>query len=306
MNSSRYDFTFRRGGFGADAEDVQPGGAGGLGGFRKLWIILGVIATLYVIHVGLSGPGYLFSLLIEYGLLIPIVLVSLTIHEYAHARLADFLGDPTPRMEGRVSIDPRRHLDFLGTLLLFTAGFGWAKPVPVNPGYFRVPDRAMFFVSAAGPVSNLLLAVLGGFLAVIGVGILSRQFDPEVGRALQSAFVQGFPLSYILNRIVGMGSSFTEIVSHPGMHAIVLLSFVQSLMTINLGLALFNLLPVHPLDGSHLLSFFLTPAQRFKMRQNAGMLSFVLFMVVAFGFLGVILNPAVRFLYRLILSLYGI
>lgn len=306
MNFSRYNFSFRRGGFGADAEDVLFGGTGAVGGFRKLWIILGIIAALYVIHVGLSGPGYLFSLLLEYGLLIPIVLVSLTIHEYAHARLADFLGDPTPRLEGRVSMDPRRHLDFLGTLLLFTAGFGWAKPVPVNPGYFRVPDRAMFFVSAAGPASNLLMAVLGGFLAVIGVGMVSRQFDPEIGRALQSAFVQGFPLSYVLNRLVSMGSSFGELISYQGMHAIVLLSFVQSFMTINLGLAVFNLLPVHPLDGSHLLSFFLTPAQRFKLRQNAGMLSFVLFMVVAFGFLGMILNPVVRFLYRSILALYGI
>lgn len=269
MDSRRYEFTFRRGGFGGDEEDAHPGGAGKLTGFRKLWLILGVIGILYLIHIGLSGPGYLVTLLIEYGLLIPIVLISLTVHEYAHARLADFLGDPTPRVEGRVSLDPRRHLDFLGTLLLFTAGFGWAKPVPVNPGYFRVPDRAMFFVSAAGPISNLLLALFGGFLAKLGLTTLAPYFDSTLSKQIYFAFVQSF-------------------------------------MFINLGLALFNLLPVHPLDGSHLLSFFLSPSQRFRLRQSAGTLTIVLFMMVAFGLISSFLSPAVRYLYRAILSLYGI
>ncbi|HNV69661.1 MAG TPA: site-2 protease family protein [Candidatus Ozemobacteraceae bacterium] len=306
MNSSRYEFTFRRGGFGGDAEDVQPGGPIGLNGFRKLWIILSVIAAMYLVHVWLSGPGYFFSLLLEYGLLIPIVIGSLTLHEYAHARLADFLGDPTPRLEGRVSVDPRRHLDFLGTLLLFTAGFGWAKPVPVNPGYFRVPDRAMFFVSAAGPLTNLVLAVLGGFLAAFGVSMLIPQWGPDIGKLLKTSFTDGIPLSVVLVRFASIGASFSEMLGHPGMRTVIFLTFVQSLMTINLSLALFNILPVHPLDGSHILSFFLTPAQRFKLRQNAGTLSIVLFMVVAFGLLGVVLNPAVKFLYRSILTLYGI
>ncbi len=93
-------------------------------------------------------------------LLLPSVVVALTIHEYAHAWVATRLGDPTPKMAGRLTLNPIAHIDILGFLALLLVKFGWAKPVPVNPLYFRNPRRDMALVAMAGPGSNLGLALL--------------------------------------------------------------------------------------------------------------------------------------------------
>jgi len=98
-------------------------------------------------------------------LLIPPILAALTIHEFAHGYIAWRLGDPTARMQGRLTLNPMAHLDPIGTLLLFLFYFGWAKPVPVNPTYFRHPRTDMIWVAIAGPASNIMLAfVLGLFI----------------------------------------------------------------------------------------------------------------------------------------------
>ncbi|HEY8393275.1 MAG TPA: site-2 protease family protein [Thermaerobacter sp.] len=96
------------------------------------------------------------------GLLVaaPGLLMALVLHEYAHARVADRLGDPTPRASGRLSLDPLAHLDPIGTLMLLAFGFGWARPVPVNPFYFRNPVVGMAYVAAAGPLTNALIALV--------------------------------------------------------------------------------------------------------------------------------------------------
>ncbi len=101
-------------------------------------------------------------------LLAPPILIALTVHEFAHAYTAHRLGDPTARMLGRLTLNPLKHLDPLGTIMLFIAQFGWAKPVPVDPHYFRSPKRDMLLVALAGPVSNLLLAFLAGLLLRLG------------------------------------------------------------------------------------------------------------------------------------------
>lgn len=142
------------------------------------------------------------------------VLVAVTLHEYAHAWTADRLGDPTPRSQGRLSLNPLVHLDPLGSLLLVLVGFGWAKPVPVNPRYFDDWRRGMLLVAAAGPLSNIALLFLVG--ALVQVGVLP------------------------LRGPVG--------------------TFVQFLGFINAILAVFNLLPLHPLDGSRILTGLL-PAE---------------------------------------------
>ena len=101
----------------------------------------------------------------NYGFLIilaPVILFSLTIHEYAHALVAYRLGDDTAKNQGRLSLNPLVHLDLLGTLLLFIVHFGWAKPVPVNPRNFKNPKKDMLLVALAGPVSNILTAIVGG------------------------------------------------------------------------------------------------------------------------------------------------
>jgi len=94
----------------------------------------------------------------------PPILLALTLHEFAHAFVADRLGDPTPRNQGRLTLNPLAHLDPIGTILLFIARFGWAKPVQVDPRNFQNPQRGMMIVAAAGPASNLALALIFGII----------------------------------------------------------------------------------------------------------------------------------------------
>jgi Zn-dependent protease len=109
-------------------------------------------------------------------LLIPPILAALTVHEYAHGLVAYRLGDPTAKYQGRLTLNPIAHLDPLGTILLFIAYFGWAKPVPVNPFNFRNPRTDMIWVALAGPASNVLLAMLMGI--VLQPLIAARLIEP--------------------------------------------------------------------------------------------------------------------------------
>ena len=152
---------------------------------------------------------------------LPPLLLSLTLHEYAHARTALAFGDPTARNMGRVSLNPLRHLDFLGTLMLIFSGLiGWAKPVPVNP--FNLYPRRLgdIAVSVAGPATNFALAVISGLL--LRVWIAKGPAEPE------SLFDTGYILLY-----------WTTVA--------------------NLGMCFFNLLPLFPLDGHHILRELLPP-----------------------------------------------
>ena len=111
---------------------------------------------------------------------LPIILLSLSLHEAAHGAAALWMGDPTARNMGRLTLDPRKHLNLFGTLCMIVAGFGWANPVPVNSRYFRRPRRGIAIVSLAGPVSNLLLAfVFLLLLRFVGFGWLWQ----KIGRA---------------------------------------------------------------------------------------------------------------------------
>lgn len=108
------------------------------------------------------------------ALRIPALLIAITFHEYAHARMAYHFGDPTAKAHGRLTLNPLQHLDPMGTLTLLLFGIGWAKPVPINPYYFRDYRKGIFWVSLAGPLTNFLLAFVSLFLfyllAVINVG----------------------------------------------------------------------------------------------------------------------------------------
>ena len=142
--------------------------------------------------------------------------VALTFHECSHALAAYKLGDPTARNMGRLTLNPLKHLDLMGTLLLLLVGFGWAKPVPVNPRNYRNPKRDDIIVSLAGITSNILLA----FLAT--------------------------PI-YMLT--IKHGSNIALVVSR----------FICAFIQTNIVLALFNLIPISPLDGSHVLEDLLLP-----------------------------------------------
>jgi len=147
------------------------------------------------------------------------LVIGITIHEFSHAYVAYRCGDPTGKIEGRLTLNPLAHLDPLGTLFLFIAGFGWGKPVPVNPRYFRSRTDDIK-VAFAGIIANLSLAI-----------------------------ILGLPLRYaLMHGQVIDSSSF--------------LQFLNIIVEVNILLAAFNLIPIPPLDGSHLIEHFLSEEAR--------------------------------------------
>ena len=236
--------------------------------FNRLLIIGSAILFLFVISMALQTTGSLINSAFYYIFLVPVILLSLTIHEYSHAMMADFLGDPTPRRMGRLSLNPLRHLELVGTLLLFFAGFGWAKPVIVDPANFRVPRRAMLSVALAGPFSNFLLAILGG--------------------ALLKALAESLSV---------LALSPTSV--------LLLYKLCETIIIINISLALFNLLPIPPLDGSRITSYFIPNKYRLQYRQFEELAPMLLLILFAIGGLGVILSPAINSSFNALNELFG-
>lgn len=148
-----------------------------------------------------------------------ILLIALPIHEFAHAWTADRFGDDTPRLNGRLTLNPLVHLDPIGSLLILVSGFGWAKPVPINPYQLgRRSPAAVMWVSLAGPLSNLLLAILAALPIRLGL--------------MNSLYLSGSPVLAAVPQIL------------------------ETFMFINLILFLFNLIPLAPLDGEKIFSYF--------------------------------------------------
>lgn len=147
------------------------------------------------------------------------LIIALTVHEFSHAFVATQFGDSTPERAGRLTLNPLRHLDPIGSLMLVLAGFGWAKPVPINPYVIRQNNKAgVMLVSIAGPVSNLLMAILASILLRLNL----------------------FPVSFQASGIFPTPGYF-------------LVEFIYT----NVALFLFNMLPLAPLDGEKVLEFFL-------------------------------------------------
>ncbi len=146
-------------------------------------------------------------------IMIPVVLFSLTVHEYSHGKVAFLLGDDTAKRLGRLSFNPLKHLDFFGTISFYFIGFGWARPVPVDPRNFRDLRRDMMYVALAGPLSNVALAVIFSFII--------RVMEPYDSPAIFTLLALG--------------------------------------ILINTSLAVFNMLPIFPLDGSSILKGLLPP-----------------------------------------------
>ena len=153
----------------------------------------------------------------ELAIVIPVFLLALTIHEFAHGWAANRLGDPTARLQGRLTLNPFAHLDIIGTIAIAIIGLGWAKPVPVDSRYLRNPQRDMILIAAAGPASNLILAVLAAFAAQM---IPWRHFLTQ-----QSEWL-----------------------------IVPIVNVVETSVYVNVILAVFNLLPIPPLDGSRIVS----------------------------------------------------
>ncbi|MFZ2199473.1 MAG: site-2 protease family protein [Microgenomates group bacterium] len=187
------------------------------------------------------------------------LVLAISVHEYAHARAADSLGDPTPRSQGRLTLDPRAHLDPLGTLALVFLGFGWGRPVMFDPYNLRSPRRDSALIAIAGPVSNLLFATV------------------------LSLIMKFAPIPYLLESIFSI------------------------LIMMNITLAIFNLVPVFPLDGEKILGGLLPPD---LYREYAGVMAqygtiilILMLLPIAGGTspISALISPAISFVAHLLL-----
>jgi Zn-dependent protease len=199
----------------------------------------------------------------------------MSFHEFCHAYVAYLLGDYTAARQGRLTLNPLRHLDPIGTITLLVLGFGWAKPVQINSRFFRKPRRDIALVSLAGAAGNFLSALV---VAIIW-GLVIRFFPDAV--------------FYSIGRSM---SSFSQV--------------INNLMMLNVGLGIFNLIPIPPLDGSRVLSMFLpvSALNGYYFLERWGI--FIILILSYAGVIGYIMDPlfgaALTFLYRIIFFIGGI
>ena len=217
----------------------------------------------------------LSAVLYTVGLAIVPALFGIICHEIAHGWTAYKMGDPTAKLLGRLTFNPVRHLDPMGLgVFVFTAispapfAIGWAKPVPVEPRYFKYPRQGMMLVSVAGPLTNFLVAILFALIAKLIINLSAAGLSSPV-------------------------------------HSFILQSAIYGVW-INCALAWFNLMPVPPLDGSHIVSGLLPRplAQAYASIGRYGM--FIIIALLAFGLVGTVLLPLIRASAKLIFNLVGL
>jgi Zn-dependent protease len=199
-----------------------------------------------------------------------ILIIAFTVHEFAHAWTANYFGDDTPRLYGRLTLNPLAHLDVMGSLLLLLAGFGWAKPVPINPYVLgRRSPAAVMWVSLAGPLSNLCMAILAAI-----------------------------PLRFNLVPFIDNPNSF-----FPSLYV-----FLFDFMSINLVLLLFNLIPIAPLDGEKIAAYFFPPSWARVLDTIRPYGPMILLLVVfggslvGFNIIGAIMGPPLNALSKLLIG----
>lgn len=232
---------------------------------------------------------------------IPAVLIALIFHEWAHGFVACRLGDPTAKSMGRLSLNPLRHLDPVGTIMMFFFGFGWAKPVPINPNYFKNPHRDDFLVSIAGIVMNFLLFLL--FL-ILTVFLNSFLWNSEVYLYNSLHDMLGFKNGAINVILAGYGYEyFQDLMARPGILWAVRLT--RQIAMANMYIAIFNLFPVPPLDGSHIVNDLLFKGKLFASRRVAN-IGFAALMLLSFtGVLGSVMSFLGEGLQSGVLSVIG-
>ncbi len=181
---------------------------------------------------------------------IPALLLAVTVHEVSHGLVADRLGDPTARRQGRLTLNPLPHIDPLGALAFVLAGFGWAKPVPVNAYNLRHPIRDMTWIAAAGPLSNFVVA----FFGLLALRVAARSME-------------------------------TPFFAEP------VLGVLRYIYVFNLGLGIFNLIPLPPLDGGHFLPYLFPRGSWTLLHQIEQYGPFILILLVMSGATRFIMGP---------------
>ncbi|MBO6243709.1 MAG: site-2 protease family protein [Clostridia bacterium] len=221
---------------------------------RLIYILIGILVFASLAEY-VSNPNLLFGLIAS----IPGVLVAITFHEFAHGFVAYKLGDNTAKNEGRLSLNPLAHLDPLGTVMLVFAGFGWGKPVHVNPtNYTRKisMEKGEAIVSAAGPLMNIILAILFSIIYCL---------------------IYRFAGSSFLNSTVGS----------------VIMLLISYTVSINVGLGIFNLIPLPPLDGSKIIMPFLPTNIKTWFKSNEQIFYIIFVIIWVLGIASVIISPAI-------------
>ena len=211
--------------------------------------------------------------LTDYIYIVVAALFAIILHEIAHGLVSTWLGDPTPKRQGRLSLNPLKHLDPIGTLCLIFFHVGWAKPVVVNPYYYKNKKRGMALVALAGPLMNFLLAIFSIIIMAI--------------------FVKVNAYSNVL---------------------IIIYNFLLYFSVINLGLGLFNLIPIPPLDGSRILGAFLkddTYEQYMKYERYGFIIIAILLALSSLrgngtSFISELVDIIFNFIFRLVLKIFGV
>ncbi len=219
------------------------------------------------------GGGDVQTYVISMLLALPIILLSLSLHETAHGYAALKMGDPTARNLGRLSLNPLRHLDPVGFVCMLLAGFGWANPVPINSRNFRNPRKGLAVTALAGPASNLLLAlVFLLLLRFLGFGLLWNLTYPSEFAARMAYF-------FVL--------------------------FLYYGIQLNLTLAVFNLLPIPPLDGSRILSLMLPPRLLYKYMRYQRQISLIVMLLLLLGPLSSLIQAITSLIMRGLFAMVG-
>ena len=211
----------------------------------------------------------ILSFIVERLYVIPGILIGLSVHEYGHAKVAQMCGDKTGEYQGRVSLDPRAHIDPVGIIALLLVGFGWGKPVMIDPRQFRHPRRDQILVGLAGVFNNLICALVFAFVYRFALQLLPRTF---------------------------LASTFGGVV----------VNILLEIVVINLSLMIFNLIPIPPLDGFGVVCgiFNLYGTKFYWYARRYGMI--VLIIMMYFGITGNILRPALSAVLRLVFNIASV
>ena len=231
---------------------------------RYLYIVLGII-ILWNLAGYMQNPDSLLSLVLT----LPAVIIAMTFHEYAHAWAADKLGDDTPRSQGRLTLNPLKHIEPIGFFILLFTGFGWGRPVEINSSNFSrniSRSKGEAIVSFAGPLMNIILSIVSAFL----LGIIIK-----------------------FNWLANVQLQYAQII----------IIFMMQLMYINIGLGVFNLIPLPPLDGSKILRHFLPNKARIWFDSYQYIFYIIFIVIWVLGITSIIISPIINLIGKGILNL---